>query len=72
MRTDRLTVKVEVELFGRLHSERLKRIAVLSDRLFILSRTALFHRCVRGTMHRHQAGIGTEAQHEKEYEEYAG
>ena len=72
MRTDRLRVTVEVARIGRLHVERLKRIAELIDRSYIWSRTAVFNRCERDTIHRQEAGIGIEAQRDKEHEEYAG
>ena len=70
--TDRLTVTVEVELIGRLHAERLKRIAELRDRSFIWSRTASAHCSVRDAIHRQEAGIGIEAQRKKEHDECAG
>ena len=35
MRTDRLAITVEVEFIDRLHTERLKRIAELKDRLLL-------------------------------------
>ena len=68
MRTDRLIVTVEVARIGRLHAERLKRLAELTDRSYIWSRTAVFHRYERGTIHRHEAGIGIEAQRDKEHD----
>ena len=72
MRTDRLTVTVEVARIGRLHAERLKRIAELSDRLLIWSRTAIVHCSVRDAIHRQETGIGIEAQREKEHDDCAG
>ena len=72
MRTNRLTVTVEVELIGRLHAERLKCIAELIDRLLIRSRTAIAHCTGRDASHRQKAGIGIEAQCEKEHDERAG
>ena len=72
MRTDRLTITVEVELIDRLHTERLKRIAELIDRLFIRSRTTITHCGSCGAIHRQEAGIGIEAQHKKEHDECAG
>ena len=72
MRTDRLAITVEVELIDRLHTERLKRIAELKDRLFIRSRTAIAHWSSRDAIHRQEAGIGIEAQCEKEHDECAG
>ena len=72
MRTDRLTVTLEMELIGRLHIERLKRSAVLIDRLLIWRRTTIAHCSGRHPIHRQEAGIGTEAQREKEHDECAG
>ena len=72
MRTDGLTVTVEGKFIGRLYVERLKRITELRDRLFIWSRTAVFHCCGRDAIHRQEAGIGIEAQCEKEHDECAG
>jgi hypothetical protein len=71
LRTDRLTVTVEGELIGRLNVERLKRSAVLIDRSLIWYRTAIAHCSGRDTIHRQEAGIGIEAQRDKENEEYA-
>jgi hypothetical protein len=61
-----------MELIGRLHAERLKRVAELRDRLFIRSRTAIAHCTGRDAIHRQEAGIGIEAQREKEHDECAG
>ena len=72
MRTDRLAITVEVEFIDRLHTERLKRIAELKDRLLIRSRTAIAHWSGRDSIHRQKAGIGIEAQGEKEHDECAG
>ncbi len=58
-----------MELIGRLHTERLKRIAELRDRWFLWSRTAFAHGSFRDAIHRQEAGIGIEAQREKEHDE---
>ena len=67
-----LTVAMNGKLIGRLHAERLKRIAVLRDRLLIWSSTPSGHCCGRDAIHRQETGIGIEAQRKKQHDESTG